>query len=951
MGYTPKNQHQLKSLNEDDQQKLPPIPAYFGKELGALNLQQELVNQLQQELIATQQQLYTSWYKKNLAFFEAQPNPNEYTKELDTIKSKVTTLNGSTLPAATKKLAQLKTALCDTIKNKLEDYELHEVFLDRYWEPQDPVLLLNGLTRPKKYGDGSALFCRPLVSYPPLTGIEFTDEGVQKSVTTSDLAKGWKLKVGSNVPPEVKPIILESFLLSATTQMASLIAAIAGISNPGQMLLTAINNIQNGTTTGNAKNKLDGQSPAPIAAIAWEQAWNPLFLQWEMRWYSSYSAPDENNPINENVIGENWNFLDGDDGMDYSWKPTNIPSSYNTYKGQTVLGAHASLNLAAQIEKYIDQQNAQTNSTADKNQYSFLKSILNAIVHWNLLSQKLTGLNNQLLLADPNLILPLYNTNTFTLDSELMTMMNNAQETIPLPGGANSFLPIMAGHLEISKLSVVDTFGQVQQIVDLHNKINPSFSPIFSNNLVTPNLKDLAQFPPRLPQPSRIKFKWLAADSKSTPPISTNAVSSTSPVCGWIVPNHLDGSLMVFNAKGGAQGAIQFIAGGAGSDNVGLTGLRWTAVPGTNEPLGSGPKLGNIYLQGFVEAFLENGLGNNSGAALQDLFNYFNESLEQVDPSGQRRSNNLSILIGEPMALVRAEISMEVEGIIHDDPSFKVVNKFETYDYEKVIFQTAIGAPQLETESLLGFFTGVPDPNQPSSIFKQMNLPYGQAIPEQSPSYFLANKTIPLTIDKTAQPTALTLLTRPHGTVYIRTGHLPVKKVIVPQDGIVEALAAMEMSFFIGPVLSNSQQISIPIPSDVPGSWSWEMQESVTRWQSEDKISAPNVKGHFFSKPLQINEGFLNLSNALGDPLSILYFQVQNAQYLVNANTCVKLIWQVQGEQSITLEGGTVNQTWKTAPLPTSFTKTITEDVVFTLTITDAKNKTVKKSLAINLIK
>tara|TARA_R110002051_G_scaffold86498_2_gene152386 strand:- start:55304 stop:59338 length:4035 start_codon:yes stop_codon:yes gene_type:complete len=946
----PKTSSQLTPLNGDTQQKLPPIPAYYGKALGELNLQQVLVNQLRQELIATQQELYNSWYKKNLYYLNYSQTPTSFTNEFNTIKKKLETLSETTLPTVEKQLNALRTALTASVDSKLKDYELHEVYLDRFWAPNDPVIMMNGLVRPEKYGGLGALFCRPSVLYPPIKGINFTDNGAPKSVNVTQLASLWKFNLGKNVPQEVNSLIFESFFLTATTTMATAIAQLAGINNPGENLINAINAIQNGTAPANKQKELIGVFPIPISRIIWSQAWNPLFLQWEMKWYSSYTAPDSNNPLPKNVLAQSWDFLGDTDGMDYSWTKATPPNIATTYRGQSILGAHASYNLAAQLKKYIDQ-NSHNDSISPINKYPFIQKILDAILKWDLLSQKLTGFNNQLFLTDPNIILPLYNTSSYTLDSATAQLIGNAQKLIPQSDSGNPFLPVMAGHLQISKLMVVDTFGQVQPIVDVEKGINKALQPILPNNLVTKGFPGYAQFAPRIPQPARIKFRWLAAEVNDLTPITTNAVSSTSPICGWVVPNHLDGSLMIFNAKGGAQGAIQFIAGGAGTDNAGIEGLRWNAVPGSNAPLGSGPQLKNIYLQGFVEALLKNGLENNTSAALQDIFNYLNESMEQVDPTGQRRSNNLSVLIGEPLALVRANIQLEAESAISEDPSFKVVDKFETYNYENVIFPAALGAKTLETDSLLGYFIGTPDPLNPSNVFKQMSLPYGEKASINSSSYLKQNKTIPLTLNKAADSVELTILTRPHGTVYIRTGHLPVKKVVVPQEGIVEALAAMELSFFIGPVLTNSQQISIPLPADVPGSWSWEMQEEITQWQTTEKIAGANVKGHFFKQPLQINEGYLNLNNALGDSLSILYFQVQNGQYLVKANTTVNLIWQVQGAVEIKLTGGFINKSWNTSPLHTNYSVKINTDVTYTLTILDKNEKTVSKTLSINLIK
>ena len=73
--------------------------------------------------------------------------------------------------------------------------------------------------------------------------------------------------------------------------------------------------------------------------------------------------------------------------------------------------------------------------------------------------------------------------------------------------------------------------------------------------------------PPRLLTPTRVEAHWLsAAFEDDVPGIDGDFVESsdqpaTSPVCGWLVPNHLDTSLMCYDADGRPVGSFARIGG------------------------------------------------------------------------------------------------------------------------------------------------------------------------------------------------------------------------------------------------------------------------------------------------------------------------------------------------------------------------------------------------------
>ena len=121
--------------------------------------------------------------------------------------------------------------------------------------------------------------------------------------------------------------------------------------------------------------------------------------------------------------------------------------------------------------------------------------------------------------------------------------------------------------LRIRALRVVDTFGRVQNLTLKDHKV------MATQTMTTPANPHLVFLPPRLVQPARLNFRWLAADGRdalSGNEPEMNAHPETTPVCGWFLPNNLDNSLMVYDNTGQALGSIS------------APERKWIPAPGTS---------------------------------------------------------------------------------------------------------------------------------------------------------------------------------------------------------------------------------------------------------------------------------------------------------------------------------------------------------------------------------
>lgn len=125
--------------------------------------------------------------------------------------------------------------------------------------------------------------------------------------------------------------------------------------------------------------------------------------------------------------------------------------------------------------------------------------------------------------------------------------------------------PIRAGSMTFS-LQLIDVYGQKRQ-VDITKLIRAaSMTP----DAQSPLAPSAIYMPPRLTQPSRLLFRWLAANSPGLDEM--NAHPATSPICGWLLPNHLQGNFFIYNRQGAPLGSLRL--------NGAQTQVIWEPAPG-----------------------------------------------------------------------------------------------------------------------------------------------------------------------------------------------------------------------------------------------------------------------------------------------------------------------------------------------------------------------------------
>ncbi|TRU82289.1 MAG: hypothetical protein EWV76_04890 [Microcystis novacekii Mn_MB_F_20050700_S1] len=644
-----------------------------------------------------------------------------------------------------------------------------------------------------------------------------------------------------------------------------------------------------------------------IGFSTWEeQPWHPFLLEWEVEVFPLQNGCNHgiyNHQYDAEFITGNYTLKENEPDFSLQYGKGAVLKAANVYSGRSILTPHAGIKLKEKIEVYLkkqlpdeakeyyepklseqeeayqkriqdwykDKPNSLTNlDQQEKIQawyeqkpcydpsnpnliftnllsdqkakdpiYTAIRAYQN-LLSLNCLSQALGGFNEALLMHKQTLQLPIADPLGFNdyqpFTDEIKEMVQQSIRSAPEP--LNDFNPIRSGVMKILRLRLVDTFGQVKDL-DISNIITPE-------QMTTPGSPYLISLPPRLVQPARINFRWLSATQGEQ---ETNSHPATTPICGWILPNNLDNSLAVYDNQGKALGSINYINKQA----------QWEAAPGDNLPLAV-EDIQDTHLQRLVKHIIAS---NNEGDSdfLDNFITALDSGLENINPENSAQHQGLALLMGRPIAVVRASLNLELEGLPAINQDWGVFwqdlrrDFRETDGFEKVKFPIRLGEYKQLNDGLLGYW--LEEKESLSQVFYAPQSDAEGVIDSQIKFHDSANAWhIDLTVEE--PPQTLTMLIDPRGKVHATTGILPVKALDIPPDQYQDALEKIEITFFSAPILTDYGKINLVLPDEVGYQWSW-LEKEKEQWSTADKIGQTNVNAIFSGKQ-EIREGWLKLS-------------------------------------------------------------------------------------------
>ena len=889
------------------------------------------------ELDGYRWELYATWYKQARAFLPERKSElrNQFEDQIDALISLIAAKEKA-LETVVKQRDGQRQAIELSVQQQFSKLEFVTSPAPPYWQANDPVLLVSaaGIAPSRRHGhDGrysekDVLHCRITGQEisPVIVDIPNGPTGIRVRAPDLFMFPHVPFEGGGTVPRGIKDALLQECILLDSAN-ADLIAEQAYIkadleSRPGKAdLIKNIKALQRPDPSVQEVRfvRFDGILPSPITLCDWEKnPWLPLFLEWRLSWYSSFSSLQK--PL------EKWAFSEDID--DFVWNKTYSPDAENgnVYEGYTILTPHAIRKFQESLKDYSREKQDQT-----------LQQIITQLGEMSILSQFLGGLKEAFMMRDLVLQIPpinlalLEDQNAKILDP-ILTSIKHMNFVSPDPD--KPYYPIRAGHMKLVKISVVDAFGRTLELPEESVK-----NPIRAASLIIEDepYKRLVQFPPRFAQPLRLSFDWIPA---SNPP---QTFPLNSPICGWVMPNHLDKSLLFYDSRGTALGALQKILRLSAAGGTGGTPAKeekaffWVPQPGTSL---NPEDIFNPELRKFV-LFLR-AMDADKGNAFWDLLD---EALAKMDSGVPEEDPLFSVLVGRPLALVRISLKLELEGLPAYDQAMDKVAQFATGGFNRVKFPLLLGEAKKDNDGLVGFFKDHSRVDQTGPFFAAAGAenPNGEKLVEIEYGH-----TLELDCEN---PLTLTLLTDPRARVHARTGILPKTFFELASRVQSAAKTAKEVFFQVAPIISAGGDLRMPKPSDDFGKWSWACRPQVTIWKEFDQINPAGDRAGFAPTRQEISEGWLKLKL---NPVAILNFWVKEGMLQVPPNANITLAWTLRGGRCLKLfsaeEGKEPVKLWEQqAPFGEDFRVQVKAATTYTLLLSDEEDHRSEKKLTVTL--
>ncbi|MFI5706620.1 hypothetical protein [Kribbella sp. NPDC051620] len=618
-----------------------------------------------------------------------------------------------------------------------------------------------------------------------------------------------------------------------------------------------------------------GTLPAAMAVALPRIPWVPLHLDWEVELYSSPEFAD-------------WQLEE----IDFDAVPDSLPdgtqSGVRTLRGRALLGGGAAQVAASTVRDVLEQaqQSAGSISLTPKTTHAFHSQAALEMVSQ---ISTMASLQTQRAADDADL-------DHIADELEKMDVLVGAMDRFnsilrsgfvadgvakPADGVVPAdFWPVRSGFLKVKRLRLVDCFGQVLDLAG-SSATEPAKPELIMRTepLTVADRPDLVELAPRFTAPSRLWFRFVSATDDVV-----EANDATSPVCGFVLPNHLDGDLQFHAADGVGLGAVRFDGGRldveAGT-GVGA-GIVWEDSPGQPTNLGSAPSgtIGNRHLAGIAQGLLDWGVVDATpdapavDTALSSLLRIVDSSLWSVDPFGHIGEEHLALLVGHPIAVLRALIRVEVDEPVAPDL------------VRGIRVPVRVGALAHWQDGLLGYFVGddyrtlhVSDPaaadfarpvgphqgfngqaSSTSDYYTDFATDLGViAQPGSTPVDHPYVDTSGVLWVQPQQDVWLTLLMEPHSVVHATTGFLPRKEIGMRRSWVAPGLSRLAPVFRFGPVLVDPKLIRMPIAADIRGTWTWNHRADATTW-AEDPIVNSTSDARIPPDPSEGQEGWLKLT-------------------------------------------------------------------------------------------
>lgn len=749
------------------------IPAAIGEQLHIVNGIQSELDHLNDQLISFQEQLFSDWYKYMICSYPPPGEANDYPNP-DEVKFFIDNEITGTLAGINEEISNTEVVFSNSANQLLD-------LIRTQYNPPEGLELIKAVSGARYY--------QPVAPVIMITGFSPAE----------------------NAPTGSLPCQFQS--ISAGTIVDQFTELLQDAGN-------ASDDFKSASTSVSGRSK-------------------PLFMEWQVNFaqaaIGSNLQPEDRNfrkdYLNRNFTSTPFTLdLQPDEGTGYI-------GGQNIYSGRSYLSSTAGKNaLSESLTRYLEsyvlpEYQKETGESIDlsegdapatlstwlqskginDNHMAFTATrAYQALQTMSPVSQILSGFNELLLMHRMTLQLDVTDPLGFADDqafaSRVQTAVDGQIRSAPDP--LVDFNPVRGGQLTVNQLTIVDQFGLGYQ-VDLGDA-----EPV--------------NLPPRFTQPGRLNCNWLDADTDA---IQFTKIPLTNPICGWLLPNNLDESLMVYDAAGKSLGAITTFD------------QRWRPNPGDANPV-SVSQIQNTRLRTVVQYIVSQQI-----QYLKDLLSALNSGLKNSQPENFRQNIGQALLMGRPIAVTGITTSIRVKGGPATDQSWDAFRSTllngtrNTQGFEKVQVGLNVGEFEMHNDGVLGFWNGLENDLSDQTFYAvQSNVssesrrikPHGQG----------KNPLMPA-LD--SDPMTLTVLMDPGGKLHASCPMFPTKVLEIPSYMYTGALQAIEIGFLTAPILTG-ETIALPLPDEAGYSWSFNQllgDGTWNQWAKQGIVTLTQVTARF----------------------------------------------------------------------------------------------------------
>jgi len=374
------------------------------------------------------------------------------------------------------------------------------------------------------------------------------------------------------------------------------------------------------------------------------------------------------------------------------------------------------------------------------------------------------------------------------------------------------FLPLGNATVNVQTGRIIDSFGQFIAWHPVGEKTT-NWPSIPAQSLRGPNREVVLR--PRSTQGAKLNFRWLSATSDL---VEANDHPASNPLCGWLVPNDFDENVLVYNAPGELLGSV---------DSNG----HWHPAPGS-EVAPAGPhQIANRHLARIVEWLISRDDADFTGKFLSTV----DSALRRIEPRNIANHGSRALLVGRPIAVTRARVSLTLRGQpAHDISPAALARRIAGHDpgdhgFGGIRFPIRIGEHGQFNDGLVGYFIDTGNRNRHDVLHAPQSSVSTKL--SQYIDVYDNHSGTPINLHRSFddEPLELTLLHDPMCPIHATSGILPTKSLHLPHDYFDAALSGLQLVFTAMPVLTAPNSIDLPLPTEVGHRWSW-LQRSDGEW-------------------------------------------------------------------------------------------------------------------------